>query len=83
MEKEIGRITHFFDKVSVAVIELSHTVRVGDVIHVKGSTTDFIQKIDSMQIEHEEIEEANSGDAIGLKVDEKVRPGDRVLLVQK
>jgi len=77
----VGKITHFFDKISVAVIELSGTLREGDKIRIKGSTTDFEQTVNSMQIEHETIEEANAGQSIGLKVSEKVRPGDEVFLI--
>lgn len=76
--KEIGKITHFFDKISVAVIELSAPVKVGDEIEIKGATTNFSQKIDSMQIEHESIKAAKKGDSIGLKIKEKVRAGDKV-----
>lgn len=76
--KEIGKITHFFDKISVAVIKLSAPVKVGDEIDVRGATTSFSQKIDSMQIEHNSIKAAKKGDAIGLKVKEKVRAGDKV-----
>lgn len=84
MEGElVGKITHFFDKISVAVIELSGTLREGDKIRIKGSTTDFEQTVNSMQIEHETIEEANAGQSIGLKVSEKVRPGDEVFLVKE
>jgi len=79
----VGKITHFFDKISVAVIELSGTLREGDKIRIKGSTTDFEQTVNSMQIEHETIEEANAGQSIGLKVSEKVRPGDEVFLVKE
>jgi len=77
----VGKITHFFDKISVAVIELFGTLREGDKIRIKGSTTDFEQTVNSMQIEHETIEEANAGQSIGLKVSEKVRPGDEVFLI--
>lgn len=78
--KEIGKVTHFFDKIDVAVIELVADLNVGDVIYFKGSTTDFSQKVDSMQIEHKEIQKAGKGEAIGLKVDDKVRVGDGVFL---
>lgn len=80
MEKEIGKITHFFDKIGVAVIELTKKLKVGDTIHVKGATTDFTQKVDSMQIDRKEIEKAKAKDAIGLKVSEKVRANDKVFL---
>ena len=80
--KEIGTVTHFFDKVSVAVIEISASLKVGDKIQIKGTTTDFTQKVKSMQVEHKELEVAKKGDAIGLKVKERVRPNDKVFLVE-
>jgi len=79
--KEAGRITHFFDKIGVAVVEITGKLKVGDKIRVKGTTTDFEQKVDSMQIEHEEIKEAKKGDAIGMKVADRVREHDKVFVV--
>ena len=75
---EIGHITHFFPKISVAVIELEKALKVGDTIAVKGPTTDFEQKVDSMQIEHENVEKAEAGQSIGLNVAERVRETDVV-----
>jgi len=75
---EIGRITHFFPKISVAVVELKGTLKVGDTIAVKGPTTDFEQKVDSMQIEHENVPKAEAGQSIGLKMAERVRETDVV-----
>ncbi len=68
-EKKIGKITHFFSKISVAIIELTDDVlSVGETIHVKGHTADFTQKVDSMQIEHLNVPKAEIGQSIGLKV---------------
>jgi putative protease len=75
---EVGRITHFFPKISVAVIELTAPLAVGDTIAVKGPNTDFEQPIESMQIEHENIQRAEAGQSIGLKVQQRVRETDRV-----
>ena len=80
--KEIGRITHFFDKIDVAVLELTKKLKVGDKIRIKGATTDFEQVVDSMQIEHEKVDTAKKGDAIGMKVKDKVRPNDKVYLIK-
>ena len=80
-EKLIGKITHYFDKINVAIVELSGALKVGDRVHIKGSSTDFEQDISSIQIEHENMKKAKKGDAIGLKVDEKVREGDEVLIM--
>ena len=81
--KEVGKVTHYFTNLSVAIIELSGTLKVGDKIHIKGATSDFKQKIASMQIEHDKIEEAKKGDAIGLKVKEHAREHDVVYRVNK
>jgi putative protease len=75
---EVGRITHFFPKISVAVIELTAPLAVGDTIAVKGPNTDFEQPIESMQIEHQNIQRAEAGQSIGLKVQQRVRETDRV-----
>tara|TARA_Y100000310_G_C20553206_1_gene749180 strand:+ start:932 stop:1189 length:258 start_codon:yes stop_codon:yes gene_type:complete len=82
-ETEVGEITHFFDKVSVAVIQLTKNLKVGDRIHIKGATTDFEQNIDSMQIDRKPIEEAKPGDDIGMKTEERVRAKDKVYLIKE
>ena len=76
--KEVGRIAHYFTRISVAVIELTDKLSIGDRILISGSTTSFEQTIDSMQIEHEDVTTAGLGQSIGLKVKERVREGDRV-----
>ena len=81
-ETEIGTVADYFAKVSVAAIKLSGNVKVGDKIHIKGHTTDFEEKISSMQIENKAVKEAKKGDHIGIKVKDKVRPNDKVLLVK-
>jgi len=75
---QIGRITHFFPKINVAVIELKAPLSVGDTIVIKGPNTDFEQVVDSMQIEHKNIQRAEQGQSIGLKVAERVRETDTV-----
>ncbi len=75
---EVGHVTHFFTKINVAVVEVNATLAVGDTILIKGPTTDFEQVVGSMQIEHENIERAEAGQSIGLKVEERVREGDIV-----
>lgn len=76
--KKIGKVAHYYTHLGVAVIELSSTLKVGDKIRIKGATSDFEQKVDSMQIEHDKIEEAKKGQSIGLKVKEHVRQHDIV-----
>jgi len=80
-EKEIGVITHYFGNISVGIIQLSGSVKVGDNIHIKGAHDDFSQTIDSIQIEHEKVESAKKGDCIGIKVTQKTHPHDKVYLV--
>jgi translation elongation factor EF-1alpha len=75
---EIGRITHFFTKISVAVIELTMPLAVGDTIVIKGPTTDFEQPVESMQIEHNNVQRAEAGQSIGLRVAQRVRENDTV-----
>lgn len=80
--KKTGEITHYFDRIGVAVVKLTDTLKVGDKIQVKGATTDFTQTIESMQIEHEQVQKAGKGQSIGLKTAEKARQGDTVLKVE-
>ena len=75
---EVGHVTHFFSKISVAVIELKAPLAVGDTIVIKGPTTDFEQIVESMQIEHKNVQRAEAGQSIGLKVVQRVREKDTV-----
>ena len=81
-EREVGKITHYYSNIGVAIVEVADTFKVGDRIHVQGATSDFEQEVASMQIEHESVQEAKPGDAVGLKIDEKARGGDKVFLVE-
>jgi len=81
-EKEIGRVSSYFSNVSVAAIKLSGKLKVGDKVHIKGATTDFETTIEGMQIERKEIKEGKKGNHIGIKVPEKVRPNDAVLIIK-
>ncbi|MFH1459567.1 MAG: hypothetical protein ABIG64_04250 [Candidatus Omnitrophota bacterium] len=80
-EKEIGVINHYFNKLSVGIIELKGSLKVGDTIHIKGAHDDFSQTIDSMQIEHETVESAKKGEFVGIKVVQQVHVNDKVFLV--
>ena len=75
---QVGHIAHFFSKISVAIVELTAPLAVGDRILVKGPTTDFEQLVDSMQIEHNSIQRAESGQSIGLKTAQQVKERDVV-----
>lgn len=79
-EKEVGRVSGYFSHVGVAAIKLSGSLKVGDKVHIKGHTTDFEVVVKSMQIEGKSVDTAKKGDHIGIKVKEKVRPNDAVLV---
>jgi translation elongation factor EF-1alpha len=82
MEEEIGKITHYFSKINVGVLELSKGVlKVGDTIHIKGHTTDIYQKVESMQVEHAPVEAAKPGEPVGIKVEGPVRENDLIFKV--
>jgi putative protease len=80
---EVGRVTHYFTRISVAVVELKAPLAVGDRILIKGSTTDLEQVVESMQIEHNDVQRAEAGQSIGLKVKERVRENDTVYKIQQ
>lgn len=77
-EEEVGKVIDFFHKPVVAGIDLTGSIRKGDKIHIKGHTTDLEQEVSSMQINNANVEEAKAGDSIGIKVADRVRPGDTV-----
>ncbi|HRZ29634.1 MAG TPA: hypothetical protein P5052_02655 [Candidatus Paceibacterota bacterium] len=80
MEKEIGKITHMFEKIDVAILELQDILKVGDTIHILGPSTDFEQAVDSMQVEHKNIDVAKKGDIVGVKLTNKAKVGDKIFL---
>lgn len=77
-EKKIGTVMSYYSQIGVAAIELEGPLKIGDKVKIKGSTTDFEQTVDSMQIEHKKVSEAKKGASIGIKVKDKVRPNDAV-----
>jgi putative protease len=81
-EKEIGRITNYFSKIGVAVIDLTAPIELGDEIHIVGGDRDFSQTVDSMQVEHQPIEKGEAGQEIALKLVEKARPRDIVYKIE-
>ena len=80
-EVEIGHISDFFARPVVAGITLTGVLKVGDKIHIKGHTTDLEMTVDSMQIDNANVTDGKSGDAIGVKVTDRVRAGDKVYKV--
>lgn len=82
-KKLIGKITHYYNKLGVGIIDLIGELKVNDKLHFKGHTTDFEQVVDSMHIEHQNIEEAKAGEVVGLKTINPVKEGDEVFLVEE
>ncbi len=80
-ETEIGKVTHYFGHIGVAGVKLSGDLSVGDTIRILGHTTNHTQKIESIQVEHDQLAMAVSGAEIGLKVTVQVREHDTVFLV--
>jgi len=82
-EKLVGEVTHYFTNLGVAVIKVvKGELKTGDKIHIKGATSDFEQSVDSMQVEHKDVEKAKKGTMFGLKVLQHVREGDSVYKVE-
>lgn len=82
-EEAIGTVTHYYSHLSVAVAQINKgTLRVGDVIHIKGHTTDFTQTVESMEYEHGHIDQASAGQSVGIKVKDHAREHDIVYLVK-
>jgi selenocysteine-specific translation elongation factor len=80
-EKEVGKVSDFFAHPVVAGIDMTGSVKVGDKIHIKGHTTDIEMDVTSMQINNKNVTAAKKGDSVGIKVPERVRPGDTVYVV--
>ena len=82
-EEALGTVTHYYSHLSVAVIQLNKgTLKTGDMIHVKGHSTDFIQNVESMEYEHHHVDQAGAGQSVGLKVADHAREHDIVYLVK-
>lgn len=81
MEQEVGKVTHYFSHLGVAAIDLSDELNVDDTIHVVGHTSDFTQKVESIQIEHESVLKAVAGQSIGIRVADHAREHDTVYKV--
>ena len=80
-EEKIGVVTHYFGHIQVAAIKLESELKVGDVVHISGHTSDFTETIESMQLEHDSIEAGKKGDEIAIRVSEHAREGDVVFKV--
>jgi translation elongation factor EF-1alpha len=80
-EKEIGHVMDYFTHVGVVAIELTDELAIGNIVHFFGHTTDFTQKVESIQIEHHNVTRAKAGDKVGIRVNERVRQHDKVYKV--
>ena len=80
-EVEVGKVDDFFARPVVAGIKLTASLKVGDRIHIQGHTTDLDLVIESMQVDNANVSEAGAGQAVGVKVPDRVRPGDKVYVV--
>jgi len=81
-ETKIGTVTHYFTDLHVAAVDIANgELRIGDTIHIKGHTSDFMQKVDSMQVEHESVDVAKPGDDVAIGMNEYTRVHDTVYLV--
>jgi putative protease len=81
MEQHIGRVTHFYNRICVAVLELSNELKVGDTIRIRGRATDFNQEVKSLEIEHKKVESVGPGAEVALAVLKRVRRGDAIYKV--
>lgn len=82
MAQEIGKVTHFFPKVSAAIVDLSADLKPGEKIKIEGHGKSFEQTVDSMEVDKQKVEEGKAGQSIGLKVNEPVKEGDKVYKVE-
>jgi putative protease len=81
MEVRVGTISHIYKKIGVAIVDLSEPLQVGDTIHISGHHTDLTQKVDSIQIEHQDVQKAERGQSIGVRVNGEVREHDLVFKI--
>lgn len=82
-EKLLGKVEHYFDKIMVAAISVKAPFAVGDILHIKGHTTDFVERLESMQIEHQNVAKVKKGDDVGIKVKGVAREHDLVYLTDE
>ena len=81
-EKMIGNVTHYYNHLHVATVRITDgELHLGDMIHIEGHTSDFMQKIASMELEHKSVDVAKLGDIVGIATNEHVRENDRVYVV--
>ncbi|MBI2404906.1 hypothetical protein HYV22_01860 [Candidatus Gottesmanbacteria bacterium] len=84
MDIQIGKITHYYDKIGVAIVEVKNqTLKVGDKVKISGHDKEFTQEASSLQVEHQKVSEVGPGETAGMKVEKPVKVGDVVYLIEK
>ncbi len=84
MDIQIGKVTHYYDKIGVAVVEVKNQpLKMGDKVKISGHDSEFTQEISSLQVEHEKVAEVAPGETVGLKVEKPVKAGDILYLSSK
>ncbi len=78
----VGKVTHYYNKIGVGIVKLTKAIKVGDQLHFKGKTTDFLQVLKEMELDHQAIQTALPKQEVGLKVNQKVKEDDEVFLVE-
>ncbi len=78
----VGKVTHYFDHINVAVLALTEAIHAGETLHFLGHSTDFQQEISSLQIEHKTVEQAGPGEDVAIKVSQRVHPNDGVFKIE-
>ena len=79
--RPVGTVIHYWTRLGVAGLDLNDTLKMDDWIHFRGATTDFQQRVTSLQLNHHFVNEAHAGQQVGILVADRVRPGDRVFLL--
>lgn len=77
-ELEVGKVAHYYGHIGVMAVDLTDGLHVGDQIHIRGHSEDFVMTVDSMEIEHHTVNEADPGASVGIRVPQKVHPGDKI-----
>ncbi len=83
MDKQIGKVTHYYDKIGVAVVEVTKPLKVGDVIKIVGHDQESKQTVASLQVEHQQVDKVTKGTSGAMKTDKPVKEGDVIYLVSK
>lgn len=84
MDIQIGKVTHYYDKLGVAIVEvMNQALKVGDRVKVSGHDKEFTQEVTSLQVEHEKVDKVKAGETCGLKIDEPAKEGDVLYLLTK